>query len=94
MALAERVGQPLGILVGVLVPDLAAQIAELASVLHAAQEADHLANRRLERQLAGGDGREALLQVEAQHGARQADGADAGTVTLQGAVFDHVTDQI
>ncbi|MNI86011.1 hypothetical protein D3C73_1430590 [compost metagenome] len=63
-------------------------------MLHAAQEADHLADGRLERQLAGGDGREAFLQVEAQHGARQADGTDTGTVTLQVAVFDDVADQI
>ncbi|MNN51714.1 hypothetical protein D3C81_1663730 [compost metagenome] len=94
MPLAERVGQPLGVFVGVLVPDLAAQFTELAGILHATQEADHFTDGRLERQLAGGDGRKAFLQVEAQHGARQADGADTGTVTLQGAVFDDVADQI
>ncbi|MNP28182.1 hypothetical protein D3C76_1211330 [compost metagenome] len=94
MALAERVGQPLGVLVGVLVPDLAAQFAEFTGVLHATQEADHLADRRLERQLARGDGREALLQVEAQHGARHADGTDAGAIALQRTVLDDFTDQI
>ncbi|MNT20881.1 hypothetical protein D3C72_1562020 [compost metagenome] len=94
MALAERVGQPLGVLVGVLVPDLAAQFAEFTRVLHATQETDHFADRRLERQFARGNGRKALLQVETQHGARQADGADAGAVALQRAVVDDVADQV
>lgn len=94
MPLAERVGQPLGVLVGVLVPDLAAQVAELSGVAHAAQEAHHLTDRRLEGQLARGDRRKAFLQVEAQHGAGQADGAHAGTVLLQRAVLDDVTHQV
>ncbi|MNT12731.1 hypothetical protein D3C72_1476710 [compost metagenome] len=94
MPLAERVGQPLGVFVGVLVPDLATQLTKLAGVLHTTQKTHHLADGRLERQLTGGDGREALLQVEAQRSAGQADGADTSTVALQGAVFDHITDQI
>ncbi|MCY1173994.1 hypothetical protein D9M73_141790 [compost metagenome] len=93
-ALAERVGQPLGVFVGVLVPDLAAQLAELTGVLHATQETDHFTDRRLERQLARGNGRKALLQVETQHRARQADGADAGAVSLQRAVINDVADQV
>ncbi len=94
MALAERVGQPLGVFVGVLVPDLATQLTELAGVANPAQETYHFADRRLERQLARGDGGEPLLQVEAQHRPWQADGADAGTVFLQRAVFDNVADQV
>jgi hypothetical protein len=73
-ALTERVGQPLGVFVGVLVPDLAAQGAELAGVVHATQEA-HISpiadlKASLRVVMAGKP-----LQVETQHRARQADGA-------------------
>ncbi|MNE39876.1 hypothetical protein D3C80_1338540 [compost metagenome] len=92
-ALAERVGQPLGIFVGVLVPDLAAQGAELGGAFHAPQKTDHLADRRLEGQFARGDGREAFLQVVTQHRPGETDGPYTRAVFLQGAVLDHMRDQ-
>ena len=84
-AQAVGVGQPLLVFVGVLVPHLAAQRAELGGVAAAAQETHHLAHGRLEGQLLGGDGRKALLQVETHHGAGHAQGAHAGAVVLPAA---------
>lgn len=81
-AFSVGVGQPLGIFVGVLVPDLATQFTERGGAAHAAQEADHFADGGLEGQFFGGDGRKALLQVEAQRGARHAQRAYARPVFL------------
>ena len=80
-AFAIGIGQPLGIFIGILVPDLAAQLAELGRA-RGAQEAHQLADGGLERQFLGGDRREALLQVEAQRGPGHAQGAYAGPVLL------------
>jgi hypothetical protein len=61
-ALTERVGQPLGVFVGVLVPDLAAQRAEFSRRCSRHAESPHLADGRFEGQLARGDRREAFLR--------------------------------
>ncbi|VVN05201.1 hypothetical protein PS647_03548 [Pseudomonas fluorescens] len=92
-ALTERVGQPLGVFVGVLVPDLAAQGAEFGSVIYATQESAHFADSRFEGHFARGDRRETFLQVITQHRTRKTDGVHAGTVGLFGAVLDDVGDQ-
>ena len=85
---AVGVGQPLRVFVGVLVPDLAAQLAELGRAAVAAQEADQFADGGLEGELLGGDRRESLLQVELHHRAGDAARADAGAVVLPGAVLE------
>ena len=79
-AFAVRVGQPVGVLIGILVPDLAAQRAEVGGAAGRPEEAAQLADHRLECEFLGGDGGESLGQVEAHHRARDADGADAGAV--------------
>jgi hypothetical protein len=94
LALAERVGQPLRVFVSVLVPHLAAQGAEFGGVIHPAQKATHLANRRLEGHFAGGDGWETFLQIKAQHRTGEADGVHASAVGLLGAVVDDVGNQL
>ncbi|MNL07613.1 hypothetical protein D3C87_1282980 [compost metagenome] len=93
VALAERVGQPLRVFVGVLVPDLATQRAEFSGVVHATQKTAHLADGRFEGHLARGDRRETFLQVITQHRAGKTDGVHAGAVGLFGAVLDDVGDQ-
>ena len=93
VALAERVGQPLRVFVGVLVPDLAAQRTEFSGVVHATQKTAHLADGRFEGHLARGDRRKTFLQIETQHRTRETDGVDAGAVGLLGAVLDDVRDQ-
>ena len=92
--LTERVGQPLGVFIGVLVPDFAAQGAEVSRAVDRTQETAHLADGRLERHASGGDGRKAFLEVVAQHGAGQTDGLHTGTVGLQGAVFNDVGNEV
>ena len=92
--LTEWVGQPLGIFVGILVPHLATQGAEICRAIHRAQETAHLANGRFECHAPGGDGREAFLEVIAQHGAGQTDGLHTGAVGLQGAVFNDVGNEV
>ena len=91
--LPVRVGQPLGVFVGVLVPYLAAQLAEVGRAGVAAQEADQFTHRGLERELLGGDGRKTLLQVEAHHRAWHAQGPHASAVVLPAAVVEDVLDK-
>lgn len=93
-AFAVGVGQPLAVFIGVLVPDLAAQRAEIGRAARAPHEAHQLADGRFEGQLLGGDRRKALLQVEAQHGAGQGQGAHAGAVFLPGAVVENGLDEV
>src|SRR5690606_15320131 len=90
---AVRVGQPGGVLVGVLIPYLAAQRAEIGRAARAAQEAHQLADGGLEGQFLGRDRREALLQVEAQGRAGQRQRAYAGAVLLPRAVVENGLDQ-
>lgn len=91
---AERIGQPVSVFVGILVPDLAAQRAEIGRAAGSAQEAAQFAHHRLEGQALGGHRRKTLLQVEAHHGAGNAQGADAGAVVLPGAIGEHVLDEV
>ncbi len=93
-AFAIRIGDPLRVLVGIRVPYLAAEIAEVRSAARGAQKADQLAHRRLECQLLGRHGGEALLEIEAQHRARHADGADAGAVLLPRAGVENRADEV
>src|SRR4051812_21320021 len=81
-ALSVGVLQPLLVLVRVLVPDLADKRPEIGRASRAAQEAHQLANCRLEGQLLGCDGREALLEVKAHHCARNAQGSHPSAVLL------------
>src|SRR5690606_16076151 len=89
-----RVGEPLGVFVGVLVPDLAAQVAEGRRAVGAPQKADELADGGLEGQLLGGDGGKAFAQVETQAGARQAERAHPGAVFLPGALVEDAADEV
>lgn len=63
MALTVGAGQPGRRLVGVDVPEMATQGAEIGGTRYPPEEAQQLADDVLERQLAGGQRREALAQV-------------------------------
>lgn len=91
---AVGVGQPGLVFIGVLVPDLAAQRAEIGGAARGAQKTDHLADGGFESQLLGGDGRKALLQIKLEHGAGHAERADACAVGLPGALVQDVLDEL
>ena len=76
-----RVREPLGVLVRVLVPHLAAERPEVGGAAIAAQESNQLADRRFERQPARRDrGKAVAGEVEPHRGARHAHRAYAGAI--------------
>src|SRR5690606_34885820 len=93
-AVAPGTVEPGAVLVGVLIPDPAAQRAEIRGAVGGPEETDQLAHGRLEGQSLGRHGGKALAQVEPQAGPRQAQGAHAGAVVLPGALLEDRADQI
>ena len=94
LAQAIGVGQPLSILIGVLVPHLAPQRAEISSAARCTQEADQFPHDGFERQLLRRDGWKTCLQVEAEHRARNAEGANTRAVVLPTPLLKNLTNQV
>jgi hypothetical protein len=82
------------VLVGPLVPDLAAVVLQVLHIGVAAQEPQQLDDDRAQVQLLGGQDREALGQVKADLPAEHPQRAGAGAVAALDAVLQDVGEQV